>query len=602
MSVENQAAELHLLQGALSKDLEQCLALSVELLCTIDFEGHLTRLNDRWRDVLGYTLEELQRTPLSAIVHSEDAGALTEQLAAVRSGGGDAISQFGSRLRRKRGGYCCIRWRWRVAPGAREIIATALDITESRSALSQSRNMIDAAPTGMMMVDEKGHITLVNAVLTTLFGYEREEMLGQPMEILVPGRFRAGHPKLRRSFTANPNARLMGQGRSLFGARKDGSEFPLEIGLSPIASGGHTFTLCSVIDVTERNRHETELKERIQELQRRRSELNLLSEMSSLLQHAISVEEVFAIVDLFGESLFQEFSGSVYLLPPSRDSIELMSSWGTLQSVERFGLSDCWAMRRSQPHHSTGVHLPSCSHITDTTGANLCIPMTAHGISMGIINLQAPATASANQIQSLEALGKAAADQLALALSNLQLREKLRRLSIRDPLTGLFNRRYLEETIDRELPRAARRERPLSVLMLDVDHFKKFNDTHGHHAADDVLRILGSTLMAAVRDDDIVCRFGGEEIVLILPECDLASAVERADRLRELVYRATGGKITVSIGVSEYPGDGTTWEQLLQTADKALYKAKKGGRNIVVSSGSLRLDSLRASPDEASES
>jgi len=180
-------------------------------------------------------------------------------------------------------------------------------------------------------------------------------------------------------------------------------------------------------------------------------------------------------------------------------------------------------------------------------------------------------------------------EQSALALANLRLRETLRSQSVRDPLTGLFNRRYMEETLEREIRRAERGARPLSVMMLDLDHFKQFNDTFGHSAGDSLLRELGTMLRANLRAGDIACRFGGEEFVLILPEAALNCARSRAEQLRETAKHLhvshlgeSLGPVTISLGVAAFPEHGASGEDLIENADAALYRAKSEGRDRVV--------------------
>ncbi|MCA9555431.1 MAG: GGDEF domain-containing protein, partial [Myxococcales bacterium] len=178
-------------------------------------------------------------------------------------------------------------------------------------------------------------------------------------------------------------------------------------------------------------------------------------------------------------------------------------------------------------------------------------------------------------------IAKAIADQLALTKSNIGLRESLQFLATRDPLTGLFNRRHLDDSIDREFSRSKRNNSPVAAWMVDIDHFKAFNDTHGHPAADRVLAEFGRLLRTSCRDMDLACRFGGEEFVVILPDCTREDAARRAEAFREKVAN-TALEITVSVGVAEFPGDGHSWEMVLRRADDALYQAKRTGRNRVV--------------------
>jgi diguanylate cyclase (GGDEF)-like protein len=181
------------------------------------------------------------------------------------------------------------------------------------------------------------------------------------------------------------------------------------------------------------------------------------------------------------------------------------------------------------------------------------------------------------------------AEHIALALANLKLREKLQNQSIRDSLTGLFNRRYMEESLEREMRRCDRKRQPLSIIMIDVDHFKRFNDTFGHNAGDAVLRELGHFLQRYVRGSDIACRYGGEEFILILPEASLSVTQQRAEQIKEgarqLNVECSGqqlGKITLSLGVACFPTHGLDGEAVIKAADTALYRAKQEGRDRVV--------------------
>lgn len=181
------------------------------------------------------------------------------------------------------------------------------------------------------------------------------------------------------------------------------------------------------------------------------------------------------------------------------------------------------------------------------------------------------------------------ADGVALAVANLRLREALRQESIRDPLTDLFNRRYMEESLERKVLRALRNQQPVGIIMLDIDHFKRINDTYGHATGDAVLRQLGDFLKEHTRGDDIACRYGGEEFTLILPEATREQTRLRAEQLRQdfkTLRIQHGGQvldlITLLFGVAAYPDHGTTRDAVLRAADTALYRAKHAGRDRVV--------------------
>ena len=222
--------------------------------------------------------------------------------------------------------------------------------------------------------------------------------------------------------------------------------------------------------------------------------------------------------------------------------------------------------------------------------------MVAQGESLGVLSVTdsglPDGAADPRRLQRMQELATSLAEQISLAFANLMLRETLKYQSVRDPLTNLFNRRHMEEALQRELLRAARNGNPVAVLMADLDHFKQFNDAFGHEAGDVLLRDLGALLAAEIRGGDIACRYGGEEFLLILSDTDLPSACERAEKLQQQVrnlqvrYRGeTLRRITLSIGVAGFPRHGTSASQIVTAADRALYKAKAAGRDRVVVAG-----------------
>ena len=358
--------------------------------------------------------------------------------------------------------------------------------------------------------------------------------------------------------------------------------------------------------VTERHEIESALRESnnrlrqgVDKLQQHNTKMVQLNEMGDLLQSCSALQEAYLIIGQFGERLFLEESGALFMINNSQSIVENVVAWGAHPpEQDAFAMDECWALRRGRIHvlNESGLELP-CPHLKARPPlAALCIPLTAQGEMMGILHLQSgivlPDEANPERVVIPEIqlqLAKAMADTIALALANLKLRTSLLHQSIRDPLTDLFNRRYLEETLEREVRRAARLQRSVAVIMLDIDHFKRFNDTFGHDAGDALLRELGAFLKQEIRGGDFACRYGGEEFVLILPEISLENVRESAERLREKIkelnVQYSGGvleNITLSLGVALYPEHGTTGKALLQAADKALYEAKHQGRDRVV--------------------
>jgi diguanylate cyclase (GGDEF)-like protein len=349
-------------------------------------------------------------------------------------------------------------------------------------------------------------------------------------------------------------------------------------------------------DITERKRTEQEIESAnkkllswVNDLERRNREAELLRQMGDLLQVSNEREEYYNIIREFVPQLFPNTSGALYLISNSRSSVEAVTVWGDdLQSESSFAPNECWAMRRGQIYQG-GAAKPglNCRHIQDIfQGQYLEVPMTASGELIGTFYVENKQESSS--LENIQYLAQTLADHLSLSFSNLKLRERLRTQSIRDALTSLFNRRYMEESLAREIPRARRRNMPVGIIMLDIDHFKVFNDTYGHEAGDMVLREIGALLQNQIRSEDIACRYGGEEFILILPEAPLEVTVRHADRIREAIksmrveYRRQPlGVISVSAGVAEFPKHSTSVEGILKKADEALYLAKHNGRDRV---------------------
>jgi diguanylate cyclase (GGDEF)-like protein len=356
----------------------------------------------------------------------------------------------------------------------------------------------------------------------------------------------------------------------------------------------------------DRMRGEEDLKEAndklsiwVQDLERRKREMTLLSQLGSDLQSCLYFGEAYKVLAQYGLDLFPATSGGVFMIASTREVVHAVAQWGeTPFGGQVFGVDDCWALRTGRPNYIESERAAGiCRHIQPEEGvAYLCVPMLAQGESLGILHLHwQTKTATrpdgpSDQIKAAKLqLASAVSEHVGLALANLNLRETLRSQSIRDPLTNLFNRRYLEESMPRELLRASRNRKPLGAIMLDIDHFKRYNDTFGHEAGDAVLRELGKHLRSNVRGEDIACRFGGEEFMLIMPDANLEATQKRAEKLcsdaKNLAVSHHGqslGTITLSLGVAEFPEHGATVETLLAAVDKALYTAKEQGRNRVV--------------------
>ena len=326
------------------------------------------------------------------------------------------------------------------------------------------------------------------------------------------------------------------------------------------------------------------------QLELRNREGMLLGEMGELLQTCVNEEEAERILSRFAIDLWPALSGALSMINASRSSVEIAAKWGDSNVLAAVFLpEDCWALRRGRPHGSAlSYGQIQCAHIEQGfTGAFVCVPVMAHGEVLGVMHLLRP---DGQELDESELrLATMNAERMGLAMANLRLREALKAQSIRDPLTGLFNRRYMEETFERELYRADRDGNTIGTIMLDLDHFKQFNDTFGHDGGDAILKEFSQLLLARTRKEDIVCRYGGEEFLIFLPGASLDDTHYRAESLlaaiRNIAVVSRGrelGRVSASMGVALYPNHGNTMGLLIRAADGALYEAKAHGRDRVI--------------------
>jgi len=353
----------------------------------------------------------------------------------------------------------------------------------------------------------------------------------------------------------------------------------------------------------ERKRMEEDIKDAHDKLQvwveQRGKELNLLNEMGNLLQTCQTIGEAHLVIGQFAERLFSGLSGAIYYNNKDSGLFEVTTEWGTTGQLDAaFSRNDCWALRRGQLHcikdTPTGL---LCTHLGEPKPASyICAPMIAQGEALGVLHLRCRSDNSPCHIlagedgaEHLNELALSFSGHVALALVNLRLNETLREQAVRDGLTGVFNRRFMEESLAREIAKAKRSLSPVSVVMLDLDHFKMFNDDFGHEAGDILLQKLAALLQSSFREADVVCRYGGEEFVLMLPGASLDYARMRTEEIQESLRSMTvqyRGRflraLTISAGLATLPDHGLTGEELLKAADTALYRAKNEGRDRLV--------------------
>lgn len=525
-------------------------------------------------------------------------------------------------------------------------------VDDDRPKLQVSEDMyagiVASAMDAIITVDSKQLITVFNPAAEKIFLYTAAQVIGKPLSMLIPPRFHQAHNVHIQGFAKiGVTSRSMGNLKPLSAIRANGEEFPMEATISHSQSNGDQLFTVIVRDVTERTtaeenarrlatelesanrtfreeiqqRHTVEaallaahqeLRIRADEMERSTSAKRILTEMSDFLQSCVSCGEARQVATQSLQTLFPDGAGIVYLNREFGGLVETFAKWNSasLTSKEAFEHHECWGLRRGRPHMVRDADATTkCEHLREASeGGSICIPMMAQGQLLGLFHAVWTASStvrSPSSLESRESLAVSAAETLALAIANVKLREKLREETIRDPLTLLYNRRYMEDVLTREMSRARRAGVPIGIIMIDVDNFKRFNDSFGHPIGDELLRKLGTYLKTRVRPEDIPVRYGGEEFALILPGAPCAIVQARAESLREgfqKVQLGLGGleqvsnRISLSCGVAVFPEHGASLAGVLQAADEALYEAKRAGKDCVIVSANKTHASAQPQP------
>ena len=330
----------------------------------------------------------------------------------------------------------------------------------------------------------------------------------------------------------------------------------------------------------------------------------LLSRMTQRMQGCETVVALERVIESFLPEIFPDLAGRLYLLDEHGTVLVETCSWlGPAHSGPQFPLLACWAMQRGDLHRPRGrvIDVP-CAHLDGAAGTldSICLPLIAQRTTLGLLYLE-PHQQSSGQSTVPETYLEMLAENISLALGNLRLRDALREMAMGDALTGLANRRHLDTVIELRLEEAQRLGQSISCLMVDVDHFKRFNDQFGHEAGDEVLRAMGRVLSHSMRESGVAFRYGGEEFLLLMPQLDPQQAARRAEQIqaevRAIRVQHGGrelGQITASFGLASAP-DHCGFAKLVETADAALYRAKEAGRDRIVVAHARASDRTSAS-------
>ncbi|WP_245927291.1 PAS domain S-box protein [Aphanothece hegewaldii] len=565
----------------------------------VSLNGQFIRVNQRYCELTGYTETELQNKTYQEILHPDDLDPNTETT---------DMNSFSVEKRyiRKDNSIIWVHLSGSVVKNSDGeplyILGVVEDISERKQALEalreseeQYRRIIETTAEGVWSINDTQKTTFVNRRMAQMLGYTVEEMLGRSMldftdaegQAIVLQNLESG----RQGLTEVHDLKFM---------CKNGKSIWTMISTNPIfdAQGNYAGSLGMLTDITERKNTEEALQQAnrqltawVQQLEQRNQDILLLNQISDFLQACLTIEEAYRVISEMLPDLFTGYQGGLFIINTS-NLVEIVATWGEdLHSKTLFTYDECWALRRGRIHWVNAAHSNlRCQHVYPHLAAHdesLCVPMMAQGKAIGLLYLYG--SQSGQLSETKQQLAQTVAENLSLVLANLKLRETLQAESIIDPLTKLYNRRYMEEAFKRELSLAKRKRHPVGIIMLDVDHFRSFNETFGHEGGNCALEAVGSFLSSQIRSGDIACRYGGEEFLLILPEASLEISLHRAEQIRQGIKQLQVSfgeqllnQITVSIGLSCFPDHGKTMETLIQAADFALYQAKNEGRDRVV--------------------
>jgi diguanylate cyclase (GGDEF)-like protein/PAS domain S-box-containing protein len=509
-------------------------------------------------------------------------------------------------------------------------VISATEVGQSAPYSHDLEQVLEQTGEAVIVKDLNAVVTYWNREAASMYGFSAEEAVGQPMRKLhcadlseanydrILERVRAGIPTsisterrkksgemvrvaLKTTPLLDDQGKLVGEitvARDVTALHRTeealrATQATLQARLAAIRDANRNLTR----EISARRRADAAMRRNnralaatVRQLESFHRDGEALSRMAELLQSCTQRSEAYAIVHETGAQLFPNSSGSLFIYRESRDVLERVTSWGSGRTRETTLTPDeCWALRLGSPHFVPATRTIRCRHAHEDALSYVCMPVQGQGQILGLLHIAVEVSPrTMRPARDVEQRVRAMTDRVGPALANLKLRDALRELALRDSLTGLYNRRYLEDALNRELHRAERNGKPVSVVMIDIDGFKHFNNKYGHDAGDFVLSALARAIMKNIRPSDIACRYGGEELAVVLPEANLENARKCAEQMR-IAIRDTnlthlGQSLpapTASFGVAVYPAHGTKPADLLKTADQALYRAKLEGRDRV---------------------
>jgi len=557
-------------------------------------DGLFRYVNPILAETFGFALEDLiDRKGPSDLVHPEDLPEANENIRKRITGEAESFN-YALRGVKNNGEIIHVkvygsRTTYKDRPA---IIGTLLDITESklkarvlRESEERYRNLVDNAPDVIFTLSTEGKFTSLNPVFETLSGWPRNEWLGKSF---VPLLYPDEVPLVMEMF----QRALRGETPPVLELRiltKSGKYLIFGITSTPIFSDGKVVSVLGISrDITDRKRIEEHIVNQSYEITKRNMELSALYQISSAISQAIDMQGLFKnILNTVTEMdiLSVKHQGGIFIVEGERMNLaaHLGHSEKFLEAHKKITIHDCLcglAARKGEIIVSGNCHT-DCRHTISYPGmpphGHIIIPLKAANKVMGVLYLYLiPDTeVGESAMKTFASIG----NQIGMAINNSMLYERARNLSLHDPLTKVANRNLMNIEIEKNLERAKRFGSPFSVIIMDLDNFKRYNDTFGHIFGDRLLVEVANILAGEVRTIDLVARYGGEEFLIALPDTDSWSALEVAERIRKSVEAMT--PVTLSLGISSYSFGTRDMEALLKEADSALYQAKQKGKNRV---------------------
>ncbi|PKO84178.1 MAG: hypothetical protein CVU17_03135 [Betaproteobacteria bacterium HGW-Betaproteobacteria-11] len=468
--------------------------------------------------------------------------------------------------------------------------ALTAEITERKLAETRFRDLLEFAPDGMVIVDRKGEIVLVNARTEALFGYPREELLGKPLEVLLPEKFRERHVGHRASYFAAPGPRTMGESMDLFGRRKNGIEFPIAVSLGSLKTEGDILVLAAVRDISVR-------KEQEQRIMRLNRVYAVLSGINTTIVRTRNRQELFDEVCRIAVEHGQFRMAWIGLLDANGEDVTPVAKAGheeayldKIKLTARDGPDTCLMVGRALREKTSVV----CNDIaTDPQMARwreealrrgyrslVVFPLEVGGNVTGLLLLYA-SEKDFFDTEEMKLLAEVAGD-ISFALDHLEKEKRLDYLAYYDVLTGLPNRALLYDRLDQRMNGARHDQKVFAVISLNLERFKIVNETLGQHAGDELLRQVARRLRDTLDETDVLASRGGNSFVLVTRRADDAAVIAHIlDRtllgVHGQPFEIEGKELRIEVkaGAAMFPADGGDADTLLRNADAALEKANR---------------------------